>query len=207
METNKSAYIGYEYRTITVKKESEGLWQDSMANLGWQLEKREAFVLKPIWGPARVMVAPLALIPGTPFSKMVRSHNSETEINLHFKRDKNIANKAELNRLQSEFEASMQSIGNLEKSKTSSASIAAYTIGLIGTVFMGLSVFAYLAPMLMWSIIFAVPALAGWALSYVAYRMISSRSAAKVAPLIDSQQERIHGVCRKANDILHVAAA
>jgi hypothetical protein len=52
---------------------------------------------------------------------------------LKFKRDRKIRNKAELSRLQREFEAKVGEIENLERSKTSGAQIIALTVGLIGT--------------------------------------------------------------------------
>ena len=64
-------FVGYEYKAVKVPKELESLWNDSMMNFGWQLEKSEPARVKHIWGPLRVMIAPLALIPGTPFRKMI----------------------------------------------------------------------------------------------------------------------------------------
>jgi len=41
-------FVGYEYTTVKVPKELEGMWSDSMQNFGWRLEKSEAATVKHI---------------------------------------------------------------------------------------------------------------------------------------------------------------
>lgn len=64
---------------------------------------------------------------------------------LCLRRDRKIINKAELTRLQRNFEDCMRQVDMLERSKTSKASAAAISIGIIGTMFMAGSVFAVTA--------------------------------------------------------------
>ena len=67
---------------------------------------------------------------------------------MKFKRDRKVRNKAELTRLQRQFDSCVSEIESLERSKYLRASVFAYIIGVVGTAFMAGSVFAYLADML-----------------------------------------------------------
>lgn len=106
-------FVGYEYRDITVDRDMESMYADGYQNFGWTLDNTST---------------PL---PGL---------NSVT---MKFKRDRKVRNKAELTRLQRQFDACINEIIGMEKSKKSTASIAAVTIGLIGTAFMAGAVFSF----------------------------------------------------------------
>ena len=123
-------------------------------------------------------------------------------INLRFKRDRKIRNKAELTRLQRQFESNVSEIEKLEQSKTMAASIAAYSIGLAGTALMAGSVFAILAGMTPLCTVLAVPALALWALGYLSFIRIRDKRSEMVAPLIEQQYDAIYEVCEKAHTLL-----
>jgi len=169
---NGNDFIGYEYKDVTVKRDSASLYTDSYPNFGWTLEGATI----PIGGVGSVT--------------------------MKFKRDRKIRNKAELTRLQRQFEAQVAEIEALERSREIGASAAAYGIGIAGTAFMAGSVFVYLADMLPLCIILAIPAFAGWVLPYFMYCNIRIKKTEKVAPLIERQYDTIYEVCEKANALL-----
>lgn len=191
-------YTAYEYKEMTVKKELEPLAVDGYKNFGWKVENSRPATQKHVWGPFRVMLAPLALLPGTPFKKMIQNHESETERSIYLKRNKDIFSKNELNRLQIQFEKIVEEISSIEVSKTTGASIAAYMVGMIGTVFMALSVFSYLAGILQICIILAVPGFLGWILSAIVYKVVKERRIRKLIPIIQDKYDDIDQVCEKA---------
>lgn len=121
---------------------------------------------------------------------------------MKFKRDRKLRNKAELTRLQRQFETCVDGIISLEKSRTVIASIAAYTTGILGTAFMAGAIFAYLAGMIPLMILLAIPATVGWILPYLCYRKLYSSQTAKVTPLIDLKYDEIYTVCEKASSLL-----
>ena len=172
--SNENGFVGYEYRDITIDREMESVYVDAYQNFGWGLDK--------------VSTPQIGL-------------NSVT---LKFKRDRRIRNKMELTRLQRQFDACVSEITGMERSKAASASIIAYTVGLIGTAFMAGSVFAVVAtpPLIMLCIILAVPALIGWVLPYFLYKSNYTKKAAKLTPLIDSKYDEIYEVCERANSLL-----
>jgi len=170
---NSDSFIGYEYRDITVKREIEPMYTDGYTNFGWILE-------------------------GT--SVPIQSIGS---VSLKFKRDRKIRNKAELTRLQRQFDACVTEIQRLEFSKVVGASAVAYIIGIIGTAFMAGSVFAYLAGMLPLCVILAIPAFVGWIIPYFCYVSIRQKKTGQVTPLIDQKYDEIYEVCEKANGLLN----
>ena len=172
---NSENYVGYEYLSITVKREMEGAVADGYPNFGWQLYGASAS----------------ALGTGT--------------INLKFKRDRKIRNKAELSRLQRQFEAGVEQIESLQHSKTTNAFIIAVTAGLVGTAFLGGATFAYIyGSMIPLMLVLAVPGFICWLASYPLYKRVSNRRTNTVAPLIDAQYDAIYQVCEKGHALLAV---
>jgi len=169
-------FVGYEYKEITVDKELESLYADGYQNFGWQLD-------------------------GT--SGIASGINYTS---LKFKRDRKTLNKAELTRLQHQFDACANGITKLEKSKTSKAMILALIIGIIGCAFMAGSVFAVTAavPNIILCILLAVPGFIAWFLPYFIYKSEIIKCGQKVAPLIESKYDEIYETCEKANNLLHI---
>lgn len=201
MEQNKK-FTNYEYKSVVVNRDKESVWKDSYQNMGWELEKSQPAIVKHVFGPIRIMIAPLAIIPGTPFAKMAVDHKSETKVELTFKRNRNLDNKAEINRLQLKFESAVKTIGQLEDSRITGAATASYMIGLLGTIFMAGSVFSYLGGFLLPSIVLAVPGFICWLVSYFAYRGFKDKKTRKVAPMIEEQYDTIYDICQKANVLI-----
>lgn len=121
------------------------------------------------------------------------------------KRNRKIVNKMELTRLRRNFEACIEEIDMLEKSKISSATVRALVIGMIGTAFMAGSVFAVTAqpPKILLCIVLAVPAFLGWILPYFIYRKTVKEQIARVNPYIEAKYEEIYEICEKGNKSLN----
>ena len=171
---NAKDYIGYEYREITVDRNSEALYLDSYENFGWQFDGRAL----SLFGITKGMVQ------------------------LKFKRNRKLLNKMELTRLQRQFDSCTSEIKRLEQSKLSQAYIVSFTIGVIGTAFMASSVFAYLGGMVLLCIVLAIPAFIGWIIPYFAYNSTYRKKVSEVTPIIDSKYDEIYEVCKKANSLI-----
>ena len=169
---NADGFVGYEYKEFTVKRNMESVYADGYTNFGWKLEST-SFPIKSLGSIA-----------------------------MKFKRDRKIRNKAELTRLQRQFEACAAEIEQLEFSKTVGASTFAYIIGVIGTALMAGSVFTYTSGTLLLSVILAIPGFVGWIIPYFCYLTIYKKKSNQVAPLIDQKYDEIYEVCEKANSLL-----
>jgi hypothetical protein len=124
---------------------------------------------------------------------------------LKFKRNRKIRNKAELSRLQREFEAKVGEIDGLERAKTTGAQTLALTVGLIGTAFVGGATFAFIygniVPLM---IILALPGFVAWGLAYFLYGKYKAKKSAVAEPLIDRKYDEIYEVCARAHTLLGV---
>lgn len=173
--TNTSNYIGYEHMTISVKPQMMSVYEEAYPHFGWTPDGNDFSVAAPL------------------------------SVGIRYKRDRKIRNKVELNRLQRQFESSAKEIERLENSKTLTASIVAYIIGVVGTAFMALSVFCFLPEFfnIMWlSIVLAVPGIIGWIIPYFCFVNIKAKKIKQVMPIIDKQYDDINEICEKAHSLL-----
>lgn len=124
-------------------------------------------------------------------------------VTLKLKRDRNLPEKAALNRLQKQFEQEMAAAAAMESSKTSVPTMVALGVGLLGTVFMGGSVFAYIGGLLLISIILAVPGFIGWALGYFSFNWAQTRRTQKLAPVLEQTYDTAADYCKQAFQLMH----
>lgn len=127
---------------------------------------------------------------------------SVTSLKIKFKRDRKIRNKAELTRLQRQFDACVDEMEQLERSKKTTARIVAYGIALVGTIGMACSVFAVTSGLITLSVIFAIPGVLGWLIPYFSYRKLYQKKAAEITILMDQKSEELYEVSKKANGLL-----
>ena len=128
-------YVGYEYREISVPGEYVSLCLDSYPCFGWEAD--------PNRGPDG---------PG-----------AKDTVTLYFRRVRDIRSKAELTRLQRNFDSCIAELKALEQAKRTQGMIAALTVGILGTAFMAGSTFAAVAtPPIIWlTILLAIPGFLG----------------------------------------------
>lgn len=195
-------YVGYEYKQITADKQNKSLWVDSMVNFGWTEAKSEAKLVKRMPLALWILAAPLSLLPGRPFAKGLQDHESSTQVQITFKRDRSQQQKPELNNLEAQFERCMQAMSGLEASQYTLASLVAILVGILGTACMAISVLAGLSG---WSPVFllaAVPGFLGWILPYFIYCTMRQTRARAIAPELERQQENIYELCKSGNAVL-----
>lgn len=120
-------------------------------------------------------------------------------VSMTFKRNRQLKNKLELNKLQRRFEEGVSTVAHLERSKTTRSSIVAYTIGLIATAFMAGATFSFIGGNLVACIILAIPGFIGWGLSYVFYRNLTQKYSAQIIPEIDRELDALYATCERAH--------
>lgn len=171
----ESAFVGYEYKEIVVPNAQASMQIDCYECFGWELDEN--------MNPAQ----------------------SHGDITIRMKRNRKIINKMELTRLQHHFEACLNEIGALEKSKTSAATVWALVVAIIGTAFMAGSTFAVVhEPPVIWlCILLAIPGFIGWILPYFIYQRLVRKNTRRIQPMIEAKQEEIYEICEKGNKLLH----
>lgn len=172
-ELKRNSFTGFEYRDITVKKTMQSIYADNFGCFGWIEEG---------------------------IGEAVGKIDS---VVMKFKRDRKIINKAEITRLQKQFEACIAEIISLETSKVTKAAAIAYVVGVIGTAFMAGSVFAVTAGNVSLCVILAIPGVIGWIMPYLMFRGLSRKKTEAVNPLIEQKYDELYMVCEKANGLLN----
>lgn len=181
-EREQKDFVGYEYKEIAAEGSRISLLLDGYENLGWELDERlgESAQGRSIPSPSQKTV-------------------------LRLKRNRKIINKAELTRLQRNFEACVNEIDKLEKEKTSIATVYALVLGIIGTAFVAGSTFAVTAqpPSYILCIVLAIPGFLGWIFPYFLYKKIVGKQTERITPLIEEKYDEIYEIFEKGNKLLH----
>lgn len=174
-------FVGYEYREIITDSSRLSFLLDGYESFGWE-EDGSLMEVGTAGNQARQQKAVLRI-----------------------KRNRKIVNKAELTRLERNFEACVNEIEKLEKAKTSAAAMYAIILGVIGTAFMAGSTFAVTAqpPHYILCILLAVPGFLGWILPYFLYKKIAEKQTEKITPLIEAKYDEIYEICEKGNKLLY----
>lgn len=174
-------FVGYEYKEVIAESSKASFLMDGYENFGWETDEN---------------------LPGDTKAGKLPNQN---KVVIRLKRNRKMINKAELTRLQRNFEACVREIETLEKSKTSPATICALIVAMIGTAFMAGSVFAVTAqpPHVVLCVLFAIPGFLGWILPYFLYQRVVRKQTEKLTPLIEKKYDEIYEICEKGHKLLN----
>lgn len=180
-EKEQRNYVGYEYKEIVADSNMASLLMDGYENFGWEVNE------------------------SIPESSLGKKTGISGKAVIRLKRDRKILNKAELTRLQRNFEACVSQIQTLEQRKTSMATAYAIGVGVIGTAFMAGSTFAVTAqpPHYILCILLAIPGFLGWIFPHFLYKRIAGKQTEKITPLIEAKYDEIYELCEKGNKLLY----
>lgn len=168
-------FIRYEYIYVSVKRNMISLITDAYESFGWRLERTaEPSAYAPAMG----------------------------KLELSFKRDRKIRNKAELDRLQHKFDACFETLERLEAKKLLLPSAVAYGIAILGVLCGAYAVFCALSADIAACTLAALPAAAGVILPYPLYTRLLERQRRIIIPRIDEQYNEIYDICERACGLL-----
>ena len=176
--TKQRKFVAYEYKEIITQSSKASFLLDGYENFGWEEDEN-------LYGNVYV----------TDNKKVV----------IRMRRNRKLVNKMELTRLQRNFEACVNEIDILEKSKTSMATMYALILGIIGTAFMAGSTFAVTAqtPHIVLCVLLAIPGFLGWIFPIVVYKKVLGKQTEKITPLIEEKYNEIYEICEKGNKLLY----
>lgn len=174
-------FVAYEYKEIITESNKASFLIDGYENFGWELDENLSGRNEHI------------------------NSSFQTKVIIHLKRKRKIINKMELTRLQRNFEACVNEIEELEKSKTSVAKMYAIILGILGTAFMAGSVFAVKAqtPHIVLCILLAIPGFLGWIFPLFIFKRVVGKQTRKLTPLIEEKYDEIYKICEKGNKLLY----
>lgn len=165
--------ITYDYKTVRVKREMEAMTTDAYENLGWELVGS-------------------SLAQGAIF-----------HVNLSFKRDRKIADKQNLLKLQEKIDCTLQNIEVLQNKKRTAGSIPALTTGIAGTLTFGggmsmVLVLGETLGCLIGGIALGVVGIGIALLALPIYKKIRKHRLAKIEPILEDEYNRLADICEEA---------
>lgn len=180
-------FVAYEYLSLNVKAEKEPLYIDCYENFGWMLIHHTALVDQDDYYINHSNVY----------------HNKL--VNIKFKRDRRIKNKVQLLSLQRKLELALKEVEKLEKEPDSVGMIWAFTIGIIGTIFLAFSVFSITAsnPLYVLGVLCGIVGIVGWILPYFVYKRMKAKQEQENVILLEEQYNTIYDSCEQAKKLLH----
>jgi len=188
--TNNKDFVAYEYKNITVKRDSVTIYTDCLSNFGWELVDEH----KHSYAPAQADTNHIPAIPETVegLDLMV----------LKFKRDRRIENKLEINRLERKCEDALAAIDSLEKKNSAYTLGVSIGTGLIGTAFLGFAVYSFMSSNIVVGVLLAILGTAGWGIGFFANLKLGRRKSAQTEPMIQAQLDVVYATCEQAHALI-----
>ena len=179
-------FVAYEYLSLNVKLEQEPMYIDCYENFGWMLVNNTALVDKEDYYLNSVIIS------------------NTRKVNIKLKRDRKIKNKSQLMTLQRKMEQALREIDSLEKQPDSLGIIWALIIGMLGTIFLAISVFSITAtnPLYVLSIMTGAIGIIGWILPYFVYETVKAKQAQENITLIEEQYNILYDSCCQAKKLI-----
>jgi len=170
---NAREVITYDYKTITVKRQMETMAADAYENLGWE------FIGSSLAG-------------GSIFN-----------VNLSFKRDRKIADKQKLLKLQERIDNTLQHAEALLGKKRTAGMIPALTVGIAGALIFGggMSMVLTLIETVGFVIGGVALGIAGLGVALLAwpiYKKVRKTTLAKIEPILEDEFNRLADICEEA---------
>ena len=168
--------ISYDYKTVRVKRDMEVMLTDAYQNLGWEVTNTSM------------------------------AEGSLTSVNVSFKRDRKIENKAELLKLQSKIDNSLSIIEKKKKKKKNAGVPEGITVGTIGVLAFGggmsmtltLSGIGFLIGGIALGVVGIGIGLLGW----LTHNKIQKKKLAKIEPVMENELDKLSDLCEQANKLL-----
>lgn len=172
--------ITYDYKTISAKREMETMTIDAYENLGWE------FVGSSVSGRAIF------------------------HVNLSFKRDRKIANKQNLLKLQEKVDSTLQNIEVLQNKKKTVGGTPALSTGISGALVfgggmsmvmtLGISAGAVVSGWLAGGIILGVVGIGVALFAWPIYKRVRKNGLAKIEPMLENEYNRLADFCEQTKN-------
>lgn len=180
--------IQYEYLSINVKSKNEPMIMDIYENFGWKVITSGALTDKEDY-----------YINNT-------GTNGEKLVNIKFKRDRKINNKDKLNVLQKKCEETLKKIDKLEEEPHLKGTMYSLMVGLLGCVFLAISVFVITGEATVKDYVISTPigivGIVCWILAYFKYVKTKKKIEEQNDSLIKQLHEEMYNSCDEAQKLI-----
>ena len=198
MKTQK--FVAYEYKNVTVKRESASMYEDCMSNFGWELID-ESFPGFATGENLSTQIAGAA----TSFASAVSTPSkaaSDIEIVQKYRRDREIKKNRDVALLERECEQALKAIGGITQKNQAWTMGTSLGIGILGTVCLGFAVYHFVFSHIAWGILLALIGLAGWGSGFFLNIKGGKSRAAHSEQKIQEQIDIAYSTCERAHALL-----
>lgn len=192
---NNEKFVAYEYKNISVKREAVPIYMDCLQNFGWILIEERGH---GYGAPYRIT----AELSGMIAQASPENADIADLVTLKFKRNRKITNRLEIDKLEGQCEEALTAIDKLEKKNNAQSMGISLGAGMIGTVFLGLAAYNFIAANLVVGIVCAVVGMAGWGAGFFANQRISKKKAKQSESMIQQYLETAYSTCEQAHELL-----
>ena len=197
---NNNDFVAYEYKSVNATRDSAGMQIDCMENFGWILIENDGYDAQALFSNLN----PVNLgrnIAGAA-QTFCETADATTAITLKFKRDRRIENKQQLEKLEREYEAAMSAITRIGRKNEAQTMGVSLGIGIIGAVFVAISVYSFVASNILAGVLFAAVGAIGWAVGFFSNRKVGRKKSDQTEPTIREQLDIAYGACEQARALL-----
>ena len=197
---NKKNFVVYEYKNVNVKRDSAGMHIDCMENFGWSLIEDDGYDFQALLSNLNPVnlgrnIADAAQCFG-------ETADASPTITLKFKRDRRIENKQQLDKLEKEYEEALSAINKIERKNSAQTMGVSLGTGIIGAVFVGLSVYSFISSNIVLGTLFAVVGAAGWAIGFFSNQKVGKKKSVQSGPQVQEQLGIAYNACEQAHALL-----
>ena len=193
-------FVAYEYKNVTVKRESATMYEDCMSNFGWELID-ESF---PGFASGESITNQIAGA-ATSFASAVSTPSkaaSNIEIVQKYRRDREVKKNREVALLEKECEQALAAIGGITRKNQAWTMGTSLGIGILGTVFLGFAVYNFIFSHIVWGILLALIGVAGWAIGFFANLKGGKKRAETSDSKVQDQIDIAYSACERAHALL-----
>lgn len=198
---NKESFVAYEYKDITLKRDSAALYTDCLSNFGWTLVEELEYGYRP------------ESMNGSLANKSVNTHAHSVHtppdkidgpdmVVLKFKRNRNINNKLEIYRLEHKCEEALSVIGSLERRNSAYTMGTSLGAGIAGAAFLGLGVYSFVSSKIVMGVLLTIVGVVGWGIGFFAHGKVGQKKTAETEPVIQQQLDIAYSACEQAHALL-----
>jgi len=193
-------FVVYEYKNANVKRDAAGMYIDCMENFGWSLVENDGYDVQTLL--SNLNPVNLGANIANAAQSFGETGDSSENMTLKFKRDHRIENKQQLDRLEREYEEALNAIKKIERKNTAQTMGVSLGTGIIGTAFIGLSVYNFLCSSPAVGVLFAAVGAVGWTIGFFSNMKMGKKKSAQIGPYVEEQLSIVYSTCEKAYALL-----
>jgi hypothetical protein len=197
---NKENFVAYEYKNVTVKRDSAAMYIDCMSNFGWTPIEDEGLDIQSVL--SNLNPVHLGMNIANTAQAFAETPDGSETVTLKFKRDRRIENKRELDNLERKCVEALSAVNRIERKNNAQTMGVSLGTGIVGTAFIGLAVYNFVFSHVALGVLFAAVGAVGWAIGFFSNRRIGTKKAVETEPHIQEQFDIAYNACEQAHALL-----